>query len=387
MTVLLEAPLQTVALAVSEDGTITRRVQVAKTGRFWDPRYGRFAITRDEFAAWIRNFDALHARTANRMGMPVDIDHGPEKRGDTRAAGWVTQLDTLGADGKTATPDELWATVEWNTLGQELVGGKVYAYLSPSYQAQYRDETGKTFGTAMVGVGLTNRPLLRMATVTLDELDEAGIALERTAADPTGKPGADSPAAMNELLKRLRTALQLSDDASEDKILEAVVASVAKPAADPPTTKTLSELAKEEGCIVLTADAFADLQSQAAAGAGAAKTLAETQRDTAWDKALDDGKFTPAQKDSMFQLHEQNAELFFTMLDNAPAGVHMTPDGVSGSDAPAGVDPTLAAEAKQAGVALDKESAAIDAKIKTLQAEDRTLSYADAFDRVMAEVA
>src|SRR3954464_6650569 len=105
----------------------TSRVQIAKTGSFVDPRYGKFKITREHFSKWIGNFQTLDSPEKGRMGLPVDVDHSPEKQGTTEAAGWVKSLDTLGADGKTATANELWATVEWNTLGQELIRDKRYA--------------------------------------------------------------------------------------------------------------------------------------------------------------------------------------------------------------------------------------------------------------------
>lgn len=382
MTVLLEAPLHVAALTLSADGTVTKRVQVAKTGRFWDPRYGRFAITTKEFATWIKNFDALWSRSADRMGMPVDIDHGPEKRGDTRAAGWVTQLDTLGEDGKTATPQELWATVEWNKLGQELVGDRVYAYLSPSYTAEYRDETGKAHGTAMNGAGLTNRPFLRMATVTLDALDDAGIELS----DRPEEARSDSPTAMTDFLKKAREALQLGEDVSEDKVLEAITEAAAKPDPAKPTgdAKTLAEQAKDQGLIVLTEIQFTDLQAGVAKGVAADKALAETKRDAAWDKALEETKVVPAQKDSMFELHENQPELFFKLLGEAQPQAHTAATGGSGGGTPSG-GAAVEQEARDAGVSLDTDAAALDAKVQKVLTEHPEIDYGTALDRVLAE--
>jgi phage I-like protein len=380
VTVLLEASLPATPLVLLGDGaegsSVTSRVQVAKTGRFWDPRYGKFSITAAEFTKWMDNFQRVHL-AEGRMGMPVDVDHGPEKRGDTKAAGWVVKLDTLGADGKTATPSELWATVEWNQLGQDLVGNKVYAYLSPSYQANYRDETGKALGTAMVGIGLTNRPFLKMATVSLDELDEAGIELsDRPGADP-----ADSPPEMSDFLKRAREALQLSDDVTEDKVLEAIAAKAAE-TTPAPTTKTLAELAKEQGAVVLSEDQFTGMQAEIAKGVEASKTLAETKRDAAWDKALAETRVVPAQKDSLLAVHDSNPELFFKLLSEAQPQAHTTPVGGTGGGLGVRGDSTELEKDWE----VDPERAELDRKVKAL-AVSENIDYGVALDRVLGEVA
>ena len=54
-------------------------MQIAKTGRFSDPRYGKFSITAKEFAKWIENFEVLH-RSNGREGLPMDVDHLPGSR-------------------------------------------------------------------------------------------------------------------------------------------------------------------------------------------------------------------------------------------------------------------------------------------------------------------
>lgn len=134
-------------------------VQVAKTGSFSDPRYGKFKITLADFNKWINNFQADVGH--GPLGLPVDVDHSPEKKGDTEAVGWVKNLERRG--------DQLWAFVQWNPVGKELIAEKRYGYISPSYNPNYKDENGRQHGTAMVGIALTNRPFLSMATVNLSE--------------------------------------------------------------------------------------------------------------------------------------------------------------------------------------------------------------------------
>ncbi len=134
-------------------------VQVAKTGKFSDPRYGNFTITAQDFGRWIKNFDSNVGHGS--MGLPVDADHSPEKRGDTEAYGWIKQLEQRG--------NELWARVEWNDQGKTLIAERRYAYISPSYTNNFKDEHGKEHGSALVGIALTNRPFLQMATVNLSK--------------------------------------------------------------------------------------------------------------------------------------------------------------------------------------------------------------------------
>lgn len=135
-------------------------MQVAKTGSFQDPRYGKFKITVKDFASWLKNFNAF-ALSDGRLGLPVDVDHSPEKRGDTEAYGWVKALEQRG--------DEMWARVEWNDQGKGLIEDRRYAYISPSYSPDYKDEEGNSHGTALMGIALTNRPFLQMATVNLSQ--------------------------------------------------------------------------------------------------------------------------------------------------------------------------------------------------------------------------
>jgi hypothetical protein len=66
--------------------------------------------------------DALIANFENGKAgqdVPIDVDHGYSK-----AAGWVQEI---WRDGEV-----LMARIDWSTLGEELVGGKVYKYLSAS---------------------------------------------------------------------------------------------------------------------------------------------------------------------------------------------------------------------------------------------------------------
>lgn len=315
-------------------GTPRSRVQVAKTGRFEDPRYGKFSITLQDFDQWERNFIALHL-SDGREGMPVDVDHSPETRGDTEAAGWVKKLDRMGDDGRTPTPNELWATVEWNSLGEQLLKDKRYAYLSPSYNAQYKDEHGKQWGNVMAGIALTNRPFLRMATVSLSR---AG----------TAEWVSDSPRQMPELNKELLLALGVPEDkvqtilTADDQAAALSAATAAKPSpeAKPPVEKapeprleggkTLAQYAKESGMVLMSGSDVAKLAADAASGAAAAAELHTGKFESAFTLAVKDGKVLPAAKSTFELAYSADATATLKALSDLPKVVHTTLRGGTG---------------------------------------------------------
>lgn len=348
---LVDAPAE----VVLSGGKASSRVQIAKTGTFKDPRYGTFAITLKDFSKWIANFNQLN-RADGREGLPVDVDHAPEKRGDTEAAGWITSLAIEG--------NELWATVEWNTLGQSLVKDRRYVYLSPSYVHDLKDETGKSHGTALIGVALTNRPFLTMATVNLSK----GNFAEEVADQETSYTQEEMPD-----LTKIAEALKLSTDAGEDVIL----AKVAELVAAPTTPVSLEDQAKAEGKFVLDADQFASLQQQASEGSAAAKTLAKMTFESKFEKLLNDPKgarVLPAQKDMYASLYESNPEGTLALLDSLPNIVNAEPQG-SGSDAPTSLASSIKAEA--AGFATEDENVKLHERTLQLSAE-RNIDYGDA---------
>lgn len=384
-------------------GKPSARIQIAKTGKFKDPRYGTFSITTAMYDKWEKNFAELSSPAIGRKGIPVDFDHSPEKRGDTEAAGWIVGLDRKGADGKTATPTELWGTVEWTTLGMDAIKDDRYAYLSPSYAENYVDEAGKQHGTHLVGSALTNRPFLRMATVSLSAATQ--FAVEEAPAPP------DSPSHMPELTKQFLTSLGL-DDGKATAILAAddpgaackvALAEVAKPEPAPTPEpapepqyggKTLSELAKENGMAIMPGADFAQLVANAAKGAAAADALHIQTFSAAWDQAVSDGKVLPASKPSFELAYGADATAALKQLADLPKGtIKVALEGTGGGgDADS---TTLSAETRAAIAhetasggrvsAPDPERDKMAVRLDALIAEGKT--DAEAFDIVEREFA
>jgi Mu-like prophage I protein len=334
------------------EGKVVSQVQIAKTGSFKDPRYGNFSITKADLVKWVSNFTALD-KSNGRLGLPIDVDHGPETTGNTEAAGWITHL-RISVDGT-----ELWATAEWNDLGKELVSKRRYAYLSPSYVANYKNETGKEFGTKLIGVGLTNRPFLSMATVSLSRFHSTESYTPELNM-PYPKPFLD--------------ALGLAEDADEATVLAKVAELQSQPQ---PKPKTLAEMAAAEGVHVLTADQYASLAQSASEGAAAAKALKDQRFELAWSSALNDtngARVVPAQKEIFQGMYEKDADSTVKLMDSLQPVVAAVPVG-SGSAPPLGGDILRVGDEQYA---VDDDANALAEKAAALCAADSNLDYGDA---------
>jgi len=88
-------------------------VEFLRLGTFTDAHGREIEITSEVLDAMVANF------AANQAGqdVPIDVDHERSE-----AAGWVTKLWREG--------DRLLAEVDWNELGERMVGEKIYKYLS-----------------------------------------------------------------------------------------------------------------------------------------------------------------------------------------------------------------------------------------------------------------
>ncbi|MCE5181658.1 MAG: phage protease, partial [Betaproteobacteria bacterium] len=138
-----------------EEGKTTSWVTVTRTGKFSDPRYGQFDITRDMLLSMVGNFDSR----AYGQDIFIDVSHRP----DNGAAGKVVKLTVEG--------DRLRALVEWTPYGVDAIKNKGYAYLSAEFHENWQDnEAGHKHGPVLLGAGLTVRPVIkRLDPVQLSE--------------------------------------------------------------------------------------------------------------------------------------------------------------------------------------------------------------------------
>ncbi|MFH2082090.1 MAG: phage protease [Pseudomonadota bacterium] len=138
-----------------EEGKTTSWVTVTRTGKFSDPRYGQFDISREMLLSMVRNFDS---RTYGQ-DIFIDVSHRP----DNGAAGKVVKLAVEG--------DRLRALVEWTPYGVDAIKSKGYQYLSAEFHENWQDnEAGNKHGCVLLGAGLTVRPVIkRLDPVLLSE--------------------------------------------------------------------------------------------------------------------------------------------------------------------------------------------------------------------------
>lgn len=312
-------------------------IQILKQGQFWDPRYGDFAVDDAMFDAILSNF-----QESNRA-VPGDYDHAFNAMGNSRACGWVKELERRA--------DEMWAKVQWTEEAAKQIRAGEYRYISPEYNENYVDETGKQRGPALLAFGLTNRPFLEgMAEVTLSA-SPSGSLLHRV----TGNTNQEAPTVDP---KKLAEALGLPEDATEETILARV-----------------SALTPDPDAVVLTKDEHTRLLTEAGqsrADAEAARVLA---RDAVIEKAISDGKILPAMR-----------SVFLTAYDADPAETTknlaaMKPLDLFKAHGQAGED--------QNGEEIPEDatfSDRVETRARQLMKDDKGLTYRDAVGQAYKEL-
>lgn len=112
------------------------KVQILRTGTFRHPTYGEFSIQEKDLVEFEKNFKE------NKRGIDICVDdnHDPAHR----ALGWYK--DVFREGGK------LYALVEWNKIGLELIKEKVYRYFSPELHFEFQDEaSGEVIKNLLIG--------------------------------------------------------------------------------------------------------------------------------------------------------------------------------------------------------------------------------------------
>ena len=147
-------------LKFNDDGQ--SEIQILKPGKWDHPIYGMVEIndkTQDEF---IKNFKKDLRAHSSTIGLPIDEEH----RSSAGAVGWIKKLKNRGSEG-------LFAIVEWNIKGQQLIKDAIYRFFSPEFYFAYEDpESRKTYNNVLVGGALTNRPYFKkLEPVVLSEHD------------------------------------------------------------------------------------------------------------------------------------------------------------------------------------------------------------------------
>jgi hypothetical protein len=165
----------------TQGSRVSTNVPVFPEAEVEHPEYGTLTFDRKTLLQYVKHF----ADRVRKIDVPCDIDHE-----NKAAAGWLTNLYYVEGDG-------VFADVEWNRMGQELLSDKRYRYLSPQFGEFVDEESGETYKNVLIALTLTNFPFLKaMGPVSLSE--------------PSRKP--------TKLVDRARSAL-LAEYSSRDRRL------------------------------------------------------------------------------------------------------------------------------------------------------------------------
>src|SRR5437870_3195792 len=126
-------------LAAKEEGQPrTAWAQLARTGDFYDPRYGDFSIAKADLSSMLSNFKT-GKYPQNPTELAFDYNHGtgrPASEDQGKASGWLKDLE-LRDKG-----DELWGLVEWTERAASLIESKEYRFVSATFSFDYTNSNG-----------------------------------------------------------------------------------------------------------------------------------------------------------------------------------------------------------------------------------------------------
>lgn len=249
----------------------------------------------------------------NKRGndLVIDYEHATIDGEKAPAAGWISELRYTSGKG-------IEARVTWIPEAAAHVSKGEYRYFSPVFYVRKSDSRL----VAVHSVALTNAPKTNNLTPILAKLGEAFKEKEDTAMD---------------FLKKLIAKLGLKAEATEDEVLAAVAASMAKNtelekqvAAKPKEVEVIAKdvltaLELKDGDNVSTVVASIHALKQGSKGMVSKEEFDKLQKQIREKdaaeivaKAMADGKVTPDQKDWASQYAERDIEGFKTFVAKAP---------------------------------------------------------------------
>lgn len=150
----LAVPVKPCAAPVvpSEGGDLPEWIHLAAFGEFQGHYMGGFVLGEPEIDQCIRNFGR------NGIDVVIDLDHlclSQDWHGQpVPAQGWIDALERR--------EDGLWGHIRyWTAEGAERLKARTYRYISPTFVFGHREaQTGADVGTWLHSVALTNNPFL-----------------------------------------------------------------------------------------------------------------------------------------------------------------------------------------------------------------------------------
>lgn len=131
------------------------------------------------------------------LDMVIDYEHQTLHDVQAPAAGWVKRLVNKGKEG-------LWAVVEWTDHARQYLANREYRYYSPVFAVS---KEGRRL-VALANIALTNAPKMNW--------------IRPIVAKQGAEPNFRKEGRKMEVVRRLARLLGLSDDATEEQVVEAV---------------------------------------------------------------------------------------------------------------------------------------------------------------------
>jgi len=263
-------------------------------------------ILLDEAAAQ----DVLNYYKSRKNDPVVDYEHQTLTGKEAPAAGWLTAMESRGAEG-------VWGKVEWCKRAAEFLAGREYRYLSPVMLLDQKTRRVK----ALLQAALTNFPAIDgMAPVV--------------AKQDTQDPAAAGEAGKNEeegiTMNKIMEALGLAATATENEAMAAITTLKEAAGKMPVACKAvmealgLKEDAKESevtGTIVAMKTGSASAGDLAAQVKSLSDRLAARDAEELVQLAMKDGKIAPAQAEWAKKYASTDPEGFKVFAAKAPVVV------------------------------------------------------------------
>ncbi len=274
---------------------------------------GAFTLDSESMKEVISNFNS------RENDLVIDYEHQSLGEGEAPAAGWIKRLFSVSPEGsrRDGTPPRsagIWAVVEWTPRAVQYFRNREYRYLSPVFLKRISDNRV----ARLLSAALTNTPAIDgMVPVVNRALPGAKGSMTP---EPLRKEG--------KVMEKLLHALGLSNNASEDEAIEAIVALKAT-GTRVATGEIFEELglgqeattSEAVGTIVAMKQAQGQLVELDALRTEVSELrgrLSAKEGEALVAEAMKAGKITPAQKDWAASYAERDPEGFKTFVAKAP---------------------------------------------------------------------
>lgn len=363
-----------------DSAEIPTSIQLIPIGAWDHAVYGPIVINGSAIQQFVRNFDA-------KIRKGVFITAGHEGSLELPAQGWITRVY--------ARDTGLWGDVEWNKLGEDSLKDKQYKFFSPEFYLEYADpETHEVYQNVLTGGALTKSPYFKeLLAVVFSDKNINSLNEHMDIKSILKKKAADRSDEEKDFLKKNASAMdtedkkQCDDEAAEEadakkKASEKKEADDKKALEDSNEAKGLNRdgskkvVADDKGMVQISAAEYAILSGKADKGAEALQKL-EASELTASVTALvmsetnSKGRFLPKDeptlKTFMEKLNAEQRKAFADLIGQLPEAKLFREVGDNGG--------------KGAGTVV----AEVEAKIATIQASDKKVSYTEALKKVFSE--